>query len=294
MPIDYRYHIGSFVAVFVALLLGILIGIGLAPNPTEFSKVVSGLKKEFNETGRMKDEELKALGQEKTQYESVAKEAVAGLIRDRLRGRRVAIILDHDFGHDPLPDVLRALMKESGATLVSTTTITRNFVAMPESIRRQISQRLNRVASPGVHFRSLVAEDLARDLAEGRRDAIAFLESLGVVKSSADSDYRLPVDSVLFVGGAGPSPDASPERIDLPLIAELLRLGVRVVGCESSLSDRSSIPLYKSKGIPTVDNADMLSGRMSAVLCLAGATGHFGVKETADRFLPALATTGPP
>lgn len=98
----------------------------------------------------------------------------------------------------------------------------------------------------------------------------------------------------MFVGGIGASDDASPERIDLPLIGELLRLGIRVVGCESSLSSTSCIPLYKSKGISTVDNADTLAGRMSVVLCMAGATGHFGVKDAADRLWPALSTTGRP
>ena len=294
MPVDYRYHIGSFVAIFLALLLGILIGIGLQPNPAYLDKVVGGLRKEFIETRRAKEAELQALGQEKSQYESLAKEAVAGVIRSRLQGRRVALVLNHEFDHDPLPDVLRALMKQSGATLSSTTAVTRDFVEMPESMRQRVSERFDLVPSPGVHFRTLVAEVLARDIAQGRQESVAFLQSLGLVKSSADSDYRLPVDTVLFIGGAGSSADASPERIDLPLIAELLRLGVHVVGCESSRCPASSIPLYKSKGIPTVDNADMLAGRMSVVLCLAGAKGHFGVKDTADRFLPALSTTGRP
>lgn len=290
MPIDYRYHIGSFIAIFLALLLGILIGIGLAPDQERLNNTVSDLKVGLKMDEREKD----ALIAEKNRYESLSKEAVTGLIRDRLKGRRVSIILNHEFNHDPLPDVLRALMKESGATLASTTTITKEFVAMPESIRQRASERYSLVPSPGVHFRSLVAEQLGRDLADGREDSIAFLHSLGIVKSSADSDYRLPVDTVLFVDGTGASDDASPERIDLPLIGELLRLGIHVVGCESSLSSVSSIPLYKSKGISTVDNADTLAGRMSVVLCMAGATGHFGVKDTADRFLPALSAAGRP
>jgi translation initiation factor 1 (eIF-1/SUI1) len=288
VPIDYRYHIGSFVAIFVALLLGILVGIGLAPDPAYIKQAVADLKKEFTK----KDAELEALRQEKNEHEALAKEAVAGVIRNRLQGRRVAIILDHDFGRDDVvPNLLRALMKQSGATLASTTTITKDFVALQEPLHQKVVERFNLYPPPGVHLRSLIAETLAKDLAQGKGDSMLEMQSLGLVKSSADSDYKLPVDSVLFVGGAPPGSEASPERIDLPMIAELTSLGVRVVGCESSRASSSSIPLYKSKGISTVDNADMLAGRMAVVLCLAGAKGHFGVKDTADRFLPAMSTT---
>lgn len=291
MPIDYRYHIGSFVAIFVALLLGILIGIGLAPNPEELDRKVGELKQLYRETQTAKEAELASLGQEKSEYETVAKEAVSGVIRDRLAGRRVAIVLDHDFGRDPLPDVLRGLMKQAGATLASTTTVTREFVSLPRPVQQRVTEQLALYPAPGVHYRSLIAEALA-GLAQGRREVVLELQSAGLVKSSADSDYGPPVDTVLLVGGAQSSAEASPERIDLPLIAELTRLRVRVVGCESSRAATSSTPLYKSKGIPTVDNADTLAGRMAIVLALAGADGHFGVKEAADRLLPDLSAAG--
>jgi hypothetical protein len=292
VPIDYRYHIGSFVAIFVALLLGILIGIGLAPNPEELDRKVGELKQLYRETQTAKEAELASLGQEKSEYETVAKEAVSGVIRDRLAGRRVAIVLDHDFGRDPLPDVLRGLMKQAGATLASTTTVTREFVSLPKPVQQRVTEQLALYPAPGVHYRSLIAEALARALAQGRREVVLELQSAGLVKSSADSDYGPPVDTVLLVGGAQSSAEASPERIDLPLIAELTRLRVRVVGCESSRAASSSTPLYKSKGIPTVDNADTLAGRMAIVLALAGADGHFGVKEAADRLLPDLSAAG--
>jgi len=290
VPVDYRYHIGSFVAIFLALLLGILVGIGLAPNPEELNRVVGGLKQQYRETQQAKEDELNRLKQERSQYEALAKEAVSGLIRDRLKGRRVALVLDHDFGRDPVPDRLRALMKQAGASLSSTTTITRDFVTMPSELRQKVSQRLSLYPPPGVHYRSLIAETVARDLAQGRNELILELQSLNLLRTSADSDYRLPVDSVLILGGSSSSGDSSPERIDLPMIAELLRLGVRVVGCESSQAANSAIPLYKSKGISTVDDAETLAGQMAIVLALGGVNGHFGVNATADRFLPDLST----
>jgi hypothetical protein len=97
-----------------------------------------------------------------------------------------------------------------------------------------------------------------------------------------------------MVGGLESPEDASPERIDLPMIEELSTRGVRVVGCEGRGAEVSSMPTYKAAGVPTVDNADGPAGRLSVVLALAGADGHFGVKDTADSFLPEIPAAGSP
>lgn len=288
MPIDYRYHIGSFVAIFLALLLGILIGIGLAPSPTEFEQRVALLQEEYRETREEKKEELAVAESSLREADTLAKETAAAIIAGRLGGLRVAIILDHGSGRDPLPDNLRALMQEAGATLVSTTTITRSFVSLPVELKREVAQRLSLYPPPGVHFRSVIAESLAKALARGEPELVHELEAMGLIKSSADSDFRSRVEAVLLVGGPATPQDASPERIDLPMIEEFARLGIRVVGCEPREAPISCVPLYKAKGITTVDNADTTAGRLAIVLALAGGDGHFGVKETADRFLPEI------
>jgi len=288
LPIDYRYHIGSFVAIFLALLLGILIGIGLAPNPEELDRVVAALKAEYLETRQTKEEELESLREANREYELLSREAVSGLVAGRLSDLNVAIVLDHEFGADPLPDRIRALMQQSAATFTPTTTITRDFVTLPASVRQQVARRLSLYPPPGVHFRTLIARAAAEDLVRGRSELILGLHSAGLLRSTADSSYDVPVDTVLLVGGPNVQQDASPERIDLPMIEEFTRLGVRVVGCEQRDAPISCIPIYKAKGIATIDNADTLAGRLSIVLALAGADGHFGVKDTADRFIPDI------
>ncbi len=72
------------------------------------------------------------------------------------------------------------------------------------------------------------------------------------------------------------------------MIQELAAAGVRIVGCEPREVATSVIPIYKAAGIPTVDSADTPAGRLAIVLGLAGADGHYGIKETADSFLPPI------
>lgn len=288
MPIDYRYHIGSFVAIFIALLLGILIGIGLAPNPEEFESNVAMLKEDYRKTREGRAAEIDALREANREYDMLTRETVAAAVKDRLAGKRVAIVLDHDFGSNPLPDNLRAVLKQAGASVTSTTVITRDFVTLPSEVKRKVSQRLSLYPAPGVHFRTLIAQALAKDLARGRPELILDLHAAGLLASAADSDYTLRPDAVLIVGGMTAPSDAAPERIDLPMIQEFTAAGLRVVGCEPREAAISTIPTYKAAGVPTVDNADTAAGRLAVVLALDASDGHYGTKETADSFLPPI------
>jgi len=288
VPIDYRYHIGSFVAIFVALLLGILIGIGIAPSPDEFEWRVADLKSQFREVEEAKEEDLRLLQEENRSYDMLARETVAAIVTGRLADRRVAVVLNHSFGGDTFPDKLRAVLKQAGATVTSMTVVTRDFVTLPKPIRDKVAERLSLYPPPGVHFRTLIARAVAEHLAQGDPALIRDLHASGLLRSGADSDYTLKPDAVLFVGGMDAPSDAAPERIDLPMIQQLTELGVRVVGCEAQNAGVSCIPIYKAAGAPTVDDADTAAGRLAVVLALAGADGHFGVKDSADSFLPEI------
>ena len=292
MAISYRYHVGSLLAVFLALLLGVLVGIGLTSRPEEFEQRQAELDLKYEELQKAHEQDTANLQQQLREQETVSKEAVAAVIAGRLPGKRVAIILNHDFGRDRFPDALRALVTQSGAVLTSTTTITRDFVTLPAEVKEKVERRLLLYPPPGTHIRSLIAEAFAKDLARGRPALVSELVGAGLLRAGAGSDYSKAVDAVVVVGGLASSGQGAADRIDLPLIDALLKERVRVVACESTAAQVSCIPVYESAGIPTVDNADTLAGRMSLVLALAGAEGNFGVKETADRLLPQVPPPG--
>lgn len=288
MAISYRYHVGSLLAVFLALLLGVLIGIGLTSRPEEFEQTLADLQARTEEAARAHQQELDELRQQLREQETIAKAAVAAVIANRLAGKRVAVILNHQFGRDPLPDTIRATLAQAGATVTSITTITREFVTLPPDVRQEVGRRLLLYPPPGTHLRSVIADAIGRDLARGQPRLLQELVNIGLLRRSADSDYSRAVDAVVLVGGMQRADEASVDRIDLPLIDSLLRARVRVVGCEASTAPVSCIPAYASKGIATVDNADTLAGRMALVLAIAGANGRFGTKETAERLLPEI------
>ncbi len=287
MAIDYRYHIGSFVAVFVALLLGILIGIGLAPNPEELSDQVAALTKDYEDTRHYRDAEYEAVKGERDQFAEVARETASAAMAGRLTGQRVALILRPGVSHQ-LIDNLRAALAQAGASVTSTTTITRDFAAMPQSLRDRVCKQLLLYPPADAPIRPILARFIARDLFQGRPKLILALQSSGLLEATSGSLYDAHVGAVVLVGGKSAENDARPDNIDIPLIEELKRLGVRVVAAEESQVKSSCIPVYKGEDISTVDNIDTLAGQLALVLALQGASGHFGGKETADRLLPPL------
>jgi hypothetical protein len=66
--------------------------------------------------------------------------------------------------------------------------------------------------------------------------------------------------------------------------------GVTVVGVEQSRSAPSQIAWYRSRGISSVDDLDVLAGRAALLYALAGSRGTFGEKATAEALLPAPPT----
>ena len=74
------------------------------------------------------------------------------------------------------------------------------------------------------------------------------------------------------------------------LLSGLQQSGIPVVGVETTTEDASAIDLYRQQGISSVDDVETLSGRVALALLLAGgASGHYGVKDSAtDGVAPAL------
>jgi Copper transport outer membrane protein, MctB len=61
-----------------------------------------------------------------------------------------------------------------------------------------------------------------------------------------------------------------------------------MVAVERTDTEESSIELFGSHDIPTVDDVDLVAGRVAMVFVLLGADGNFGVKDSADELLPDL------
>jgi hypothetical protein len=100
------------------------------------------------------------------------------------------------------------------------------------------------------------------------------------------------VDDVVLVRQAPEDPkDRDAEMTEL--LEDGLLEGIRdaafpAVAVERTDADSSSVEVFGSHDISTVDDIDIVAGRVAMIAVLRGAEGNFGVKDTADELLPEL------
>ncbi len=77
-------------------------------------------------------------------------------------------------------------------------------------------------------------------------------------------------------------------RIESGMASGITATHTPAVGVEDSEAEPSSISFFASNDLSSVDDVDLVAGRLATVFALLGAEGSFGVKSSADRLLPDL------
>ena len=281
MQVGFRYHIATLIAVFFALLIGILVGVTLVGNPA-LEKQIAHLRLDFDKIRK----QLRLLEARQKTGESFAKSVIPTLVEDRLSGRRVAIILSHEFDDTEMVEEISATLEQSGAVVTSISTVLPAFVHLDAETADRIATRQQLSRSQGSDLRKELASRFAVRLVYGISHFSFYLRKAGLLRLSGN--YELPVRRIVLVGGLDQEEDGAVDAIDLPIINALQQAGAEVVGCESIAAPISTIRIYQRENISTVDNADTPVGQLALVLALAGKQGNFGVKPTADHLLPSL------
>ena len=287
MPLDFRYHVASLIAVFCALILGVLVGIALIGDPAQLQQMAGQLRRDNQHTREYKEQELKTLQASQTELQDLVRQVLPTALKDRLAGRRVTIVLDHPFPKDELVDNINARLLQAGAVVSSVITIRPAFMHLRPEVEEAIRARLGISPAEG-DLRVILARRLGPRLASGSPELPDYLRSAGLISVGRGADYRQPSQVFLLLGGAAKPDEVAMDTFDIPFVEGLQEVGPRVVGAEARTAVVSLMPALKAKNVPTVDNVDTLSGRVALVLALAGADGHYGEKETADALLPSM------
>jgi Copper transport outer membrane protein, MctB len=287
MGYSSRYHAASLAAVFLALAIGILIGVGFGDD------VVSGTSRSLEESlqddladARSEADDLAAeLGRERDFGESV----YPALVGDRLPGDRVAVVAIGGLPEDLSQNVEDGL-GPTGARLAKVAVVRYppDAGALAGSLEDTRFARLERDPD--------LLEDLGRvagrQLVTGGRLLSGVREQL----LSRFSGTPGRVDDVVLARDVpedlDPAEQEAADRLEAGLLEGMRESGVPVVAVERSDDEESSVPVFDSHGIPTVDDLDLVSGRVAMVFVLLGAEGNFGVKGTADQLLPDLLVPG--
>jgi hypothetical protein len=279
MGYSSRYHIASLAAVFLALAVGVLIGVGFGSSPQK--SLERSLKNDLKNARVDADRLGGELKNEREFSDSVYPLLVGG----RLQGERVGLIALGGLA-ESLSGNINDAIQPAGARLKEVA-----VVRLPPSLdglaKRLRGKRSQAVAAGGAgleRYGQQVGIELVRGGPLLRRTRDQLL---------ARASGRLGrVDDVVVVREQ-PS-DLKPNEVQVVQALERglvtgIQLGGRpVVAVERSDSDASSVGYFDSRQVSTVDDLDLVAGRVAMIFALLGAEGNFGVKSTADRLLPEL------
>ncbi|MBO8159179.1 copper transporter [Thermosyntropha sp.] len=291
--VDLRYHIASIIAIFLALGLGILIGSTIQGGGIlvdQQQKVIDRLEKEFDVL-RERESALLAQNESKNRiienYENYSRTVMPFLIKDHLKGYNLAVVVT---GNTDIPAGIINALNMAGAEVGSKTVVLANIKLNDSSLIKKVVDFYNLPADTSVdNLRKYIASSVAGIIINpGGADpnVVDFLEESELVKFSGD--YNKPVSGVILVGGCNNIENYFASDFDQKLIEDLLNKGMKVLGVEVSGVEYSYMEDYQKNNITTIDNVDLSPGQISLILALEGESGHYGIKETAEKFMPSL------
>lgn len=293
MMIDFRYHVASLVAVFLALGLGLLIGTVMLGDDVlvkQQAAMISRLEQDFNTVRGEKRtlmERAASLERDLAREREFEVSVLPALIRDRLLGKRIALLVTADVPDAGLGDRVKGALKQAGATVTSTTRIGHPIDLTNLDKREKLVGMLGLDGSQD--DRQVIegaCREVAGDIATGANVALPTLAGMKLIQVSGQFDA--PVDGVVILSGRGEAPQERAPRVDEVVVKELRDLGAGVVGVEGSAVPYSQVKVLRGQKVATVDNIDTSPGLLSMVVALQGANSAFGVKETAKQFIPDL------
>jgi len=289
--VDLKYHITSIVAVFLALGLGILIGSSIVGDNLlvdQQKKMIDRLEEQFTVL-RDRDKKLEADNEYKDtvirNYENYSQTVLPLLVTGRLEGYKVAVIVT---GDSEVPAGMASTLSTAGAEVVSKTVVLPDMYLDSPELRESLTEFYDLKGDTSRDtLRQYVATSVASTII-GKADpgTISFLEQNNLVKFSRDNN--IPVNGVILLGGANNLNSYLAESFDQGLIAYFNKEGIKVFGVEQSQVSHSYIPIYQENKISTVDNIELSPGQISLVLAMEGETGNYGIKVTAQKFMPSL------
>ncbi len=278
-----RYHATSLIAVFLALAIGILIG-------AEFGgDTLSNTRKDLEHslTGNLQDARERAdeLNGELGRANEFSSRVFPALVRDRLRGRRIGLVAFGDLPGD-VYGAIEAALAPAGGRLVGVGVVREPIDT--RGLAADLSRTRFAALARDADAQTALGVGLGRQLVRGG----TLLEPVRSHLFSRASGNFGALDAVIVVRDQpqdlGPQQHTVAGRMEAGLAQGITGTRTPAVGVESSRTEPSSVSFFAANDLSSVDDVDLVAGRLATVFALLGAEGSFGVKGSADRLLPDL------
>jgi hypothetical protein len=288
MGYSARYHATSLIAVFLALAIGILIGAEFGGDAlTSTRKNLEASLVNNLQDARSRTDELNS---ELSRSNEFAARVYPALTRERLQGKRIAIVALGGLPSDDTAAVEEAL-GPTGAKLVAVGVVREpvdlNGLAADLAKTRfaDVKRNPDTLTALGVG----IGRQLVRG---GTLPAVV----RGHLFSRASGNFGA-LDGIIVVRNQpqnlGPVQRTTAGTLESALMSGITATRTPATGVETSSADPSSISFFQGNNLSSVDDVEMTAGQLALVFTMLGAEGSFGVKSSADRLLPDLLTQGP-
>ena len=279
-----RFYIISIVSIFAALGIGIFIGFTIDTqdfiidqNHSITDMLESQFEVIFNENQVLKDNE-KILYEENRYKDEYIENSYYFIIKDKLKGLNVAIIETND---DYITSGIGRDLELAGAKIGNVTTLNNSIID---------KEQLNKFFE---NLNIFIPKDSVESAITIITESIISGESSPLLNYLSDDDfiraagnYNEEIDFLILCGGSFNESSKRINKVDKLVIDIGRKYNIPIIGIEKSNVNYSYISRYKDFNISTIDNIDMIIGKVALILAMEGNPGNYGIKSTADSVIP--------
>lgn len=287
MHINMKYYIVTIGAIFIALGIGMLVGFNLNYDQ-ELSKqqaaIIDDLDAKFEDIKTTNDELEGKLDKKESEYKKLVNylnQNYLLLIKDQLQGKNVGIISTTE-NYDYTQDISKTIADANGSVaydivLKSGLTNKDKIKELDSALQLQLKTEKDVVN----YIMSCLKE-------ENAMDKLQQLEKLEMIKINYLSDNYLDCSQVVMASGDTNESSNKFTNIDKIIIDKLKEDGKYVIGTQKSDVKFSDLENYKKDKIPTINNSQQGTGKLSLVYALRDSVekGNFGIGDKVDSIIP--------
>jgi hypothetical protein len=307
--ISFRFHLLSLVAAFLSLAVGIVIGTTLADRA-----IVDGLRNRVNAVSANLDERQAAndrLQAENDRLRSFLDDTGPRLVDGELADQPVVVLVEQGVDDDVVDDTVE-LLADAGAATRARVEVQPGWSLDDPELRTDLATTLELGPGSAATVRSRIARLLIADLAsrvavtDDDIGAIDTAVTAGLITYDELGEVVLDTeDTMAFVLVTGTNGVVGPDMADMAtalaaegsptLVADVFdEAAAELAGIErgDQLLELRSVDGVDA-AVATVDDLELVQGRLAAILALADATqgvvGHYGYGPGVDGAAPEAA-----
>ena len=280
-----RYYLVLIVSIFLSLGIGIFIGSTIEGDKiikqqqAQMTKRIEQKFQQLKEKNDILSNKIEEINKENSMFETFNRVMFSEVAKDKLVNKQISIFyLSGNTTYDYTG--LTKMIHESGGSINREINL---HISEFEQLADQITDKDNNDA--GVDMVKDAAVSLLNYLIVNKKNQmIDDLTDKGIIDIGHNNEN---VSHYLLIACSDNiESNVHTNRLQKEIIRQTKAFNIKTVALEHEEVASTSMELYKKNKVPTIDNINTMSGKLSLIAVLGGEYGHFGTKTASDQLLP--------